>query len=152
MTLPAFSEGLGGRLPSASEKAAANHLRRILATHAAEDTKLRVLDEETKLPTEITLSPALSSLLMELLRHVGRGDAVTLVPVSQMLTTQQAADILNVSRPFLISLLEKGEIEHSLVGRHRRIKADRLFAYKEQRDKKRGNALSGLAELDGENL
>jgi excisionase family DNA binding protein len=152
MTMPAFAEGLGGRLPSASEQAAANQLRKILATHAAGDAKLRVLDEKTKQPFEITLSPALSNLLMELLRHVGRGDAVTLVPVGQMLTTQQAADILNVSRPFLVSLLEKGEIEHSLVGRHRRIKADNLFAYKRARDTRRGNALADLAELDAEHL
>lgn len=89
---------------------------------------------------------------MELLRHVGRGDAVTLVPVSQMLTTQQAADILNVSRPFLISLLEKGEIAFDTVGRHRRIKAEDLFAYKHTRDEKRGSALSALAELDAEQL
>jgi excisionase family DNA binding protein len=152
MTMPAFAEGLGGRLPSDSEKAAANHLRKILAAHATGDAKLRVLDEETKQPAEVTLSPALSNLLMELLRHVGRGDAVTLVPVSQMLTTQQAADILNVSRPFLISILEKNEIAHTLVGRHRRIKADHLFAYKQARDKKRSDALSELAELDAEHL
>ncbi|ABD89947.1 helix-turn-helix domain-containing protein [Rhodopseudomonas palustris] len=152
MTMPAFAEGLGGRLPSENEKAAANQLRKILATHATGDAKLRVLSENAKQPSEITLSPALSNLLMELLRHVGRGDAVTLVPVSKMLTTQQAADILNVSRPFLVSLLEKGEIEHSLVGRHRRIKADHLFAYKRARDMKRSEALSDLAELDAENL
>lgn len=152
MTMPAFAEGLGGRLPSASEKASANQLRKILAAHATGDAKLSVIVEETKQPVQITLSPDLSSLLMELLRHVGRGDAVTLVPVSQMLTTQQAADILNVSRPFLISLLDKEEIEHTLVGRHRRIKADHLFAYKQARDEKRNAALSQLAELDGENL
>ena len=142
MTMPAFAEGLGGRLPSDSEKASANHLRKILAGHATGDAKLRVLIEETKQPVEITLSPALSNLLVELLRHVGRGDAVTLVPVSQMLTTQQAADILNVSRPYLISLLEKNEIEHTLVGRHRRIKADHLLAFKQARDEKRSERLS----------
>jgi excisionase family DNA binding protein len=109
------------------------------------------LDDKRK-QSEVTLTPALSHLLMELLRHVGRGDAVTLVPVSQMLTTQQAADILNVSRPFLISLLDKEEIEYTLVGRHRRIKADHLFAYKRVRDEKRNTALSDLAELDAELL
>jgi excisionase family DNA binding protein len=87
---------------------------------------------------------------MELLRHVGRGDAVTLVPVSQMLTTQQAADILNVSRPFLISLLDREEMKFTLVGRHRRIKAEDLFAYKAARDGKRSSALSALARDDAE--
>ncbi|WP_084584052.1 excisionase family DNA-binding protein [Sphingomonas azotifigens] len=151
MTMPAFAEELGSRLPSASEKAAANQLRQILASHASGDATLRVLDDD-KTSTEITLTPGLSRLLMELLRHVGRGDAVTLVPVSQMLTTQQAADILNVSRPFFISLLEKGDIAFDTVGRHRRIKAEDLFAYKRARDEKRGSALSALAELDAEHL
>lgn len=150
MTLPAFAEELGSRLPSASEKAAANQLRQILASQVAGDATLRVLDD--KKPTEVTLTPGLSKLLMELLRHVGRGDAVTLVPVSQMLTTQQAADILNVSRPFLITLLEKGAIKFDTVGRHRRIKAEDLFRYKRERDDKRGQALSALAELDAEYL
>jgi excisionase family DNA binding protein len=151
MTVPAHAEELGGRLPSESEKAAANQLRKILASHATGDATLRVLDEE-KQPAEITLSPALSSLLMELLRHVGKGHAVTLVPVHEMLTTQQAADILNVSRPFLISLLEKGDIQHTTVGRHRRIKAEHLFAYKRARDEKRSKALADLAEADSELL
>jgi excisionase family DNA binding protein len=151
MTMPAFAEELGSRLPSASEKAAANQLRQILASHASGDATLRVLEDD-KTSTEIMLTPGLSRLLMELLRHVGRGDAVTLVPVSQMLTTQQAADILNVSRPFFISLLEKGEIAFDTVGRHRRIKAEDLFAYKRARDEKRGSALSALAELHAEHL
>lgn len=152
MTMPAYAEELGGtRLPSASERAAANQLRQILASYANGDTKLRVLDDAQK-AAEITLSPALSSLLMELLRHIGRGDAVTLVPVHEMLTTQQAADILNVSRPFLVSLLEKNEIPHVTVGRHRRIRAEDLFAYKRTRDEKRGKALANLAEQDAEHL
>jgi len=152
MTMPAFAQELGGRLPSDNEKAAANRLRQLLAAHLSGDAKLRVVDEETKKPAEVTLTPALSSLLMEVLRHVGRGDAVTLVPVSRMLTTQQAADILNVSRPFLISLLDKGAIPYTLVGRHRRIKAEHLFDYKRSRDEKRGKALDELAEQDAEYL
>ncbi|MFC5345741.1 helix-turn-helix domain-containing protein [Brevundimonas staleyi] len=153
MTLPAFAEKIGDRLPSADEKAAANQLRQILAARATSDTdqSLRVLDDNGK-PAEIVLAPALSGLLMELLRYIGQGDAVTLVPVSQMLTTQQAADILNVSRPFLITLLEKGEIAHTMVGRHRRVRAEDLFAYKKARDTKRSKALSDLAELDAEHL
>lgn len=151
MTMPAFAEELGSRLPSASEKAAANQLRQILAAQASGNAKLQVLNDDNK-PTEITLTSGLSGLLMELLRHIGRGDAVTLVPVSQMLTTQQAADILNVSRPFLISLLEKGQITFDTVGRHRRIKAEDLFAYKRARDDKRDSALSALAAMDAEYL
>jgi excisionase family DNA binding protein len=148
MTIPAFAEELGGRLPSKNDRAAANHLRRLLAAHMAGDANMRVLNDKPS--AEITLTPALSGLLMELLRHVGRGDAVTLVPVSQMLTTQQAADILNVSRPYLISLLDREEIRFTLVGRHRRIKAEDLFGYKTARDSNRSSALSALARDDAE--
>lgn len=153
MTIPAIAEELGARLPSAHEKAAANQLRQVLAAQAFGDAdqKLRILDDQNK-PAEIVLAPALSRLLMELLRHVGRGDAVTIVPVNQMLTTQQAADILNVSRPFLVSLLEKGDIDFTTVGRHRRIKAEHLFAYKRAREARRADALGKLAELDAEHL
>jgi excisionase family DNA binding protein len=153
MTMPAYAQELGAdRLPSASEKAAASQLRQLLASYLNGDVRLRVLKDEQKKPIEITLSPGLSGLLMELLRHIARGDAVTLVPVHEMLTTQQAADILNVSRPFLISLLERGDIHYTTTGRHRRIRAEDLFAYKRERDKKRSKALSDLAELDGEDL
>lgn len=150
MTLPAYAEEIGGRLPSEQERQAANQLRKIIAAQASD--KLCVFDEESKTSSEVTLTPALSRLLIELLRHVSQGDAVTLVPVTQMLTTQQAADILNVSRPFLISLLERGDIDFTPVGRHRRVKATDLFEYKRKRDEKRSNALSRVAEADAELL
>jgi excisionase family DNA binding protein len=151
--MPAYAQALGAdRLPSASEKAAANQLRQILASHADNNVKLCVIDEGQMKPAEVTLSPALSGLLIDLLRHIARGDAVTLVPVHEMLTTQQAAEILNVSRPFLITLLERGDIEHVKTGRHRRIRALDLFAYKRKREVKRSKALTDLAELDAEDL
>jgi len=152
MTIPANARELGARLPSAGERAAANQLRKILASHSdgQHDQKLDVAIDAEGRRAEIVLTAGLSGLLMELLRHVGRGDAVTLVPVSQMLTTQQAADILNVSRPFLISLLERDAIPHVMVGRHRRIEAKRLFEYKATRDRERAGALEELAEHDAE--
>jgi excisionase family DNA binding protein len=149
--MSAYARELGRRLPSPGEQAAANQLRKILASQATGDSnhKLKVMPEGGE-TAEIVLTPGLSTLLMELLRHIGAGDAVTLVPVSQMLTTQQAADILNVSRPFLISLIEKQDIICTHVVRHRRIKAEDLFAYKRRRDDDRTAALSELAEMDAD--
>jgi excisionase family DNA binding protein len=152
MTTPASaravgSQRLGARLPSATERASANQLRRIIAAQGGEETKIKVTGEHGK-PADVILTEGLSTLLLELLRYIEQGDAVTLVPVTQMLTTQQAADILNVSRPFLIQLLERGAIGFTTTGRHRRIKAEDLFRYKAQRDQTRADALSELAELD----
>ncbi|GAB5427235.1 MAG: helix-turn-helix domain-containing protein [Devosia indica] len=152
MTVPANAMQIGRRMPSNDERAAANQFRKILAANATDGATLRVYDEETTKPADVVLTPGLTSLLMDLLRYVGKGDAVTLVPVSKMLTTQQAADILNVSRPFLVSLLERGEIKFETVGRHRRVRAENLFEYKRKRDLKRSEALSDLAAMDGEYL
>jgi len=151
MTIPAFGEETGARLISAGEKVTANQLRQIIAAHANGGATLRVLDDDRQ-PIEVTLPPALTHLLLDFLDHIGRGDAVRLLPVRQMLSTQQAADILNVSRPHLISLLDKEAIPHVLVGRHRRIRAEVLFAYKQARDARRGAALANLAENDSELL
>ena len=103
MTMPAsYAEKIGDRLPSQSERDVANQLRQILAAHASPDhnSHLKIIESSGE-SSEVVLLPAISELLIDLLRHIGKGDAVTLVPVAQMLTTQQAADILNVSPPVL---------------------------------------------------
>ena len=144
MTLPANALPFGNRPPSADDRQIANQLRRILASQKPGEAKLHLTDPKTRKPVEISLTPAMSDLFLELLRHIGSGDAVTLVPIQQMLTTQQAADLLNMSRPYLIRLIEKGDVAHSMVGRHRRLKAEDVFAYKAERDKIRSKAMDDL--------
>ena len=149
MTSPEFASELGERLPSESERAGAGQLRSILTSKPTGDTDLTLrIVGGAGLESIITLTPALSRLLGELLQHVSRGNAVSLIPVTRTLTTQQAADILNVSHAFFVSLLEKGEIPFETVGRHRRVKADDLFAYKRSRNHHRAHALAELAEHD----
>ncbi|MGB5247021.1 MAG: excisionase family DNA-binding protein [Woeseia sp.] len=152
MTISAsYTEKIGDRLPSPGEQEAANHLRKILAAHASssDNNRLKIVDPAGN-ASDVILTPALSELLIELLGYIGKGDAVTLVPVTQKLTTQQAADILNVSRPYFVGLLEKGEIPFELVGRHRRVAANDLFNYKNDRDKKRAKAMEELALNDAD--
>ncbi|MFL0588460.1 helix-turn-helix domain-containing protein [Sphingomonas olei] len=152
MTLPAFAEPFGDRLPTVDERRAADQLRRLIAQHATGDATLKVFDPDAHKPVEITLTRAMSDLLLDLLRQVGSGHAVTLLPIRELLTTQQAADLLNVSRPYLIGLLDKGVINHTFTGRHRRIRAEDVFAYKAKRDADRADALSDLAAGDADLL
>ena len=80
------------------------------------------------------LSPALSQVLGEILAQLGSGQALTILPAAQELTTQEAADLLGVSRPFFIEkVLEAGKLPYRRVGKHRRIRLDELLDY-QQRD------------------
>ncbi|MDZ8051169.1 MAG: helix-turn-helix domain-containing protein [Aulosira sp. ZfuVER01] len=75
------------------------------------------------------------------------GQAVAVVPEERELTTQQAANFLNVSRPYLIKLLEQGEIPYIQVGSHRRVLFDDLKKYKQQRDTERQQGLKELTQF-----
>ena len=84
-------------------------------------------------------------LLAEMLSVMAEGQAVTVVPVQAELTTQQAAEVLGVSRPFLIKLLDGGEIPHRLVGTHRRVLLNDVLEYRRQTDRNRETSLEELA-------
>ena len=84
-------------------------------------------------------------LLRNILAEMAKGNAVTVAPVHAELTTQEAAELLNVSRPHVIKLLEAGEMDYRMVGTHRRILLQELLAYKERRRERSHQALEELA-------
>lgn len=81
---------------------------------------------------------------------MSRGQTVTLIPHGRSLTTQQAAEILHVSRPHLIKLLETGEIPFDKVGTHRRVAIEEVLAYRERRNRVRDEALREMVRLGQE--
>lgn len=126
-------EDFSDRLPTEIESANANQLRKIMAGLVQDDEPTRLaLALEKGETAEVVLSPAIAKTLLDVLRLIASGKSFRLIPVNAELTTQQAADLLNVSRPFLIKLLEEGAIPYAKTGRHRRLRAEDVFAYKAQ--------------------
>lgn len=94
----------------------------------------------------LDLPDAVFRLLKDIVRNMQLGRAVVLIPENQQLTTQRAADLLGVSRPYLIKLLDSKELPYHKVGSHRRIYLRDLVAYQKQRDAARRVALDQIAK------
>lgn len=142
-------QALSERPPSDVEIRQASEAARLMATAlSANGLPLSIAQNGDR--TDIRLLPAIGQLMLDVLTHVARGEMVTFVPYGAELTTKEAADLLNVSRPFLVSLLEDGRIPFHKVGSHRRVKASDVLAYREQRDGDRASALNDLQRLGQE--
>ena len=113
----------------------------------SEGWRLRLVGPEGQ---GIDLPESLHALVREIVRVLTRGEAVSIVPISKELTTQEAADLLNVSRQYLVRLLERGEIPYHKVGTHRRIAFADLIEYKRRRDEERRRGLDELTRMSQE--
>ena len=96
------------------------------------------------------MPPAAADLLMEILKQMAAGKAVSLVPFEAEVTTQQAADILNVSRPYLVGLIDKGSLPARMVGNQRRLPLADVLAYKVDNQAKLRAALDEMSALHQE--
>ena len=136
-------------LPSTQDAALAKTATAALAQ--AGDTALRVqVAEAGRELTSFDLPPVVARLLMDILRETAEGHAVTLVPYQEEIGTQQAADLLNVSRPFVVGMIERGELPFRMVGNQRRLPLKDVLAYCETNRAKRREALREITELDQE--
>jgi len=96
---------------------------------------------------DVAIPESLRQILARVVQVMASGDGVSVVPVSQRLTVQQAADILNVPRPYMLGLLQQGEIPFVATGTEKLIHIKDVLIYKEKRDRQRRVALDNLAEL-----
>jgi excisionase family DNA binding protein len=118
----------------------------VAALETLEPRGAEVAIEDQSRRMHAVLPVAAVRLLHDLLREMAQGHAVSLVPMHAELTTQQAADALNVSRPFLVKLLETDQLPHRKVGTHRRVRFEDLMRYKHTIDAKRLETLKKLTE------
>lgn len=134
-------------LPSEAEIALARESGRALSAMLqtrAETQQIDLHDDQGAVRVVRVPTSALR-LLLDVLTEIGQGNAVSVIPIHAELTTQEAADVLNVSRPFLVQLLEKGEIPFHKTGTHRRVRYQDVMEYQKRIDTERRRALDDLA-------
>lgn len=138
---------LEATLPIEREVAAAAQSQRALAAYLTtqfETQRIQIFDEKNRAhPIELPTSAL--RLLLDILSELAEGNAVKVVPIHAELTTQEAADMLNVSRPHLVKLLESGALAFHKAGKHRRVRFADLVAFRTERDRTSAQAMEELA-------
>ena len=134
-------------LPTPAEVEQAKQTSRTLSKYTDVDRVQMSLKGSNGETDELVLPGHVLQLLLDVLSEVSQGNAVSLIPHHQEVSTQEAASLLNVSRPFLVGLLQKGELPFRKVGSHRRVLLTDVLAYKEKTEKQRNQALDELASL-----
>lgn len=99
---------------------------------------------------EVELPSSMVAALRAIAEALANGSVVSIVPMHRELSTQEAADLLNISRQHLVTLLDRGELPHSRPGKHRRLRASDVLAYKRKRQEVMGKGLQEIIELDQE--
>ncbi len=132
--------------PNAQDAALARASGQRLSRYKGRNQSLsfRVLDAEQDQPLELPAGAV--ALLMNILEAMAAGHGVSIIPENAELTTVQAANVLNVSRPYLIKLLAEGAIAHRKVGKHRRILMEDVMTYRRRTDEAREKVLDQLAQ------
>jgi excisionase family DNA binding protein len=139
-------------LPVEREVAAATQGQRALAAYVAtnvETQRIQIFDEKSEAHV-VELPTSALRLLVDILAELADGNAVKVVPIHAELTTQEAADMLNVSRPHLVTLLEGGLLPFRKTGKHRRIRFADLMKFKAERDQASEKAMEELAKQSQE--
>jgi excisionase family DNA binding protein len=132
--------------PSEADVELARESSRRLATRKFgrhTSVRIQVLDDG-KEAEAVTVPASALRMFLHLLTEMAQGNAVTLIPTHAELTTQQAADLLNVSRPYVVKLLDEGKIPSRTVGKYRRVRFDDLMAFKRKDDEARAKVLDQL--------
>lgn len=132
--------------PTEADALLARESSRQLASHKLgrrSSVRIQLLDDGKETETVNVPSSALR-MFQHLLAEMSLGNAVTLIPTHAELTTQQAADLLNVSRPYVVKLLDEEKIPYRTVGKYRRVRFDDLMAYKRKDDEARARILDQL--------
>jgi len=138
-------------IPSDQEALLAREATRVLAGHPADGESLRIqVSAAGKEVTILDLPSAAAGPLLAILKAMGEGRPVAVHAADAELTTQQAADMLNVSRPYLVGMIDNGILPARMVGNQRRLPLRDVLAYKRDTQAKRRAALDELAKSDQE--